>query len=235
MPALAGSLLLRCPWKTRFWFFSRQDTLSWRSLLGGLWLATRQFIHERSGLPPPSLAPPLSIPLHPSKLPEQLAVRAISLIPHYFRPSHLSSPLPDDLRHHCYLNSFYFPTLTFESEGLPQFFGQAPALRAACLADELIGILPPHSPLIAKLFKFQTLFPQPPNCSLTFKPCCCGNIHGYLTTHLPLPKNAPLHIGDPPSAHTDFILQFDGGALRTLKLGGAGVVLWKHAWSPDAS
>ena len=37
-----------------------------------------------------------------------------------------------------------------------------------------------------------------------------------------------LHIGDPPTNLSDFILQFDGGAFRELKLGGAGVILWKH-------
>ena len=34
-------------------------------------------------------------------------------------------------------------------------------------------------------------------------------------------------MGDPPP-DSDFVLQFDGGAFRSLSVGGAGVVLWKH-------
>ena len=36
-------------------------------------------------------------------------------------------------------------------------------------------------------------------------------------------------MGDPPYHESDFILQFDGGAFRTLGVGGAGVVLWQHS------
>ena len=64
---------------------------------------------------------------------------------------------------------------------------------------------------------------------MAFKPCSCGSIHGYLTALLPLPKGTPLHIGDPPTNLSDFVIQFDGGAYRELKLGGAGVILWRHA------
>ena len=55
IPALAGSLLLNRPWRTRFWYFTRSHSLGHRSIIAGLWVATRQFVHERSGLPPPSL------------------------------------------------------------------------------------------------------------------------------------------------------------------------------------
>ena len=58
IPALAGSLLLRGPWKTRYWFLSPEASLNRRAIIGSLWLATRQFVHERSGLPPPTLACP---------------------------------------------------------------------------------------------------------------------------------------------------------------------------------
>ena len=107
-----------------------------------------------------------------------------------------------------------------EQEGLPHFYGPAPALTTSCLAN--------GSPLIKQLFQFQQSYPQPPNCTLEFKPCSCGCIHGYLTALLPLPKGAPLHVGDPPTHLSDFVIQFDGGAYRDLKLSGAGVILWRH-------
>ena len=98
----------------------------------------------------------------------------------------------------------------------------------SCLADAVLGVFPTGSPLIKQLFQFQQSYPQPPNWRLAFKPCSCGSIHGYLTTLLPLPKGAPLHVGDPPTNLSDFVIQFDGGAYRDLKLGGAGVILWRH-------
>ena len=55
IPARAGSLLLRKVWKTQYWFFSASSSFSHRAIISGLWGATRQFVHERSGLPPPSL------------------------------------------------------------------------------------------------------------------------------------------------------------------------------------
>ena len=198
IPALAGSLLLRGPWKTRYWFLSPEASLNRRAIIGSLWLATRQFVHERSGLPPPSLAPPPSNPTPLSQLPHLLALRAVSLTPTFFRPNHLPSHLVSPQPTSCSFLSFYFPTLTLEREGLPHFYGPAPALRTACLANAVIGVFPTRSPVIKQLFHFQHTFPQPPNCTLEFKPCSCGHIHGYLTALLPLPKDAPLHIGDPP-------------------------------------
>ena len=161
-----------------------------------------------------------------SQLPQLLALRAASLVPTFFRPTHLSAqpllPLPTS----CSFLTFSFPTLTLEQEGLPHFYGPAPALTTSCLADAVLGVFPTGSPLIKQLFQFQQSYPQPPNC--TFKPCSCGCIHGYLTALLPLPKGAPLHVGDPPTNLSDFVIQFDGGAYRDLKLGGAGVILWRH-------
>ena len=52
IPALAGSLLLNRPWRTRYWYFTRSHSLEHRSIIASLWVATRQFVHERSGLPP---------------------------------------------------------------------------------------------------------------------------------------------------------------------------------------
>ena len=81
IPALAGSLLLNRPWRTRFWYFTRSHSLGHRSIIAGLWVATRQFVHERSGLPPPSLIPPSAPPANTSALPRLLAERACQLIP----------------------------------------------------------------------------------------------------------------------------------------------------------
>ena len=227
--ALAGSLLLKQPWKTRFWFLSPDVSLQRRAIIGGLWVASRQFVHERSGLPPPSLAPPPAATTPLSQLPHLLALRAASIVPPFFRPSHLAIQSPPLLPTSCSFLTFSFPLLTLEQEGLPHFYGPAPALTTACLADAVLGVFPTSSPLIKQLFQFQRSYPQPPNCTLAFKPCSCGSIHGYLTALLPLPKGTPLHIGDPPTNLSDFVIQFDGGAYRELKLGGAGVILWRHA------
>ena len=85
IPALAGSLLLNRPWRTRFWYFTRSHSLGHRSIIAGLWVATRQFVHERSGLPPPSIVPPSVPSANTSTLPRLLAERAYQLIPHFFR------------------------------------------------------------------------------------------------------------------------------------------------------
>ena len=80
IPALAGSLLLRQPWKTRYWFLSPDASLQRRALIGGLWVASRQFVHERSGLPPPSLAPLPAATTPLSQLPQLLALLRPSLL-----------------------------------------------------------------------------------------------------------------------------------------------------------
>ena len=67
--ALAGSLLLKQPWKTRFWFLSPDASLQRRAIIGGLWVASRQFVHERSGLPPPHWLLPLLLLPHSLNFP----------------------------------------------------------------------------------------------------------------------------------------------------------------------
>ena len=69
---------------------------------------------------------------------------------------------------------------------------------------------------------------RPPNCTLEFKLCSCGRIHGYLHTLLPLSPGTPLYVGDPETPHNDLVIHFDGGAFRELQIGGAGVAIWKH-------
>ena len=231
VPALAGSLLLNRPWRTRFWYFTRNHSLGHRSIIAGLWVATRQFVHERSGLPPPSLVPPSVPSANTSTLPRLLAERAYQLIPHFFR-SHTaftpSSPSVLPNPHSCTFELIHFPTLTLEAEGHPLFYGPVPATSTAVGADDLIGIFSPSSPLIKKLFAFQRSVARPPNCTLQFKLCSCGLIHGYLQALSPLPPNSPLFIGDPDVEQHDLVLHFDGGCFKELQLGGAGVAIWKH-------
>ena len=56
VPALA---LLNRPWRTHDWSLRPTFSASRLAMIGALWVGTRQFVHERSGLPPPSLASPL--------------------------------------------------------------------------------------------------------------------------------------------------------------------------------
>ena len=228
IPACAGSLLLKKVWKTQYWFFSLSSSFSQRAIICGLWGATRQFVHERSGLPPPSLHLPSTSASPPSNLHTLLAQRASSLIPTPFRPHHLPLSSVPFSPTRCTFAHILFQTLTLEHEGHPHFHGPAPVSAAAFPVNSLLGVIPSSSPLISQLFRFQHTFARVPNCTLSFKPCACGAIHGYITTLLPLSKHSPIHIGDPPTHTSDFILQFDGGAFRELKLGGAGVILWKH-------
>ena len=230
IPALAGSLLLNRPWFTRFWYFTCNHSPGHRSVIASLWVATRQFVHERSGLPPPFLIPPSVSSVNTVALPRLLAERAYQLIPHFFR-SHTaftpSTPSISPNPHSCTFELVHFPTLTLEAEGHPLFYGPVPATSTAVGSDDIIGIFSPSSPLIKKLFAFQRSVARPPNCTLQFKLCSCGSIHGYLQALSPLP-NSPLFIGDPDVEQHDLVLHFDGGCFKELQLGGAGVAIWRH-------
>ena len=98
-----------------------------------LWAGTRQFVHERGGLPSPtlSLLPPMTDDsLLVTKL---LTDRAFSLIPSAFRPSHI--PIS---------TSTYLFRLTIEHEGFPYFTALPPVLINQ---SPLISSWPPFPPL----------------------------------------------------------------------------------------
>ena len=95
-------------------------------------------------------------------------------------------------------------------------------------AQSVLAVFPPNSPLPRTLHKFQSLVSRPPNCYIQFKLCACGSVHGYLTSLIDLDAATPLFVGDPPVDHLDFVIQFDGGAFREHRVGGSGMVLWKH-------
>ncbi len=228
--ALAGSLLLNRPWTTRLWFFSKSSSLSQRAILAGLWDASRQLCHERSGLPPPSLEPPPAYSSSPFHLASLLVDRALALIPAPFRPIHIQQSVPLHITPGCFRDSISFRNLTIELEGHPQYYGSVPTTSAAIPADYVISILPMRSPIPKRLFTFQATVPSPPNCTLQFRLCSCGAIHGYLVSLTPLAPHSPLHVGDPTTTQeSDFVLHFDGGAFRDLGVGGAGAVLWLHS------
>ena len=52
VPALVGSALLNRPWCTHDWSLRPAFSASRLAMIGALWVGTRQFVHERSGLPP---------------------------------------------------------------------------------------------------------------------------------------------------------------------------------------
>ena len=111
---------------------------------------------------------------------------------------------------------------------MPIYYGSAPIADQDLPADHRIGTLAPHSSSIRKLCQFQHVFPHLANSTITYSLCSCGHIHATLTTLTPIAKGSPIHVGDPPFQESDFVLQFDGGAFRSLSVGGAGIVLWKH-------
>ena len=104
--ALAGSLLLNRPWTTASWFFSRTSSLSHRAIIAGLWVASRQLCHERSGLPPPSLEPPPSYSGSPLHLCRLLVGRALALIPPPFRLAHVHQSVPLAIQPGCFRDPY---------------------------------------------------------------------------------------------------------------------------------
>ena len=121
VPALAGTLLLRLSWKTSFWFLHHSLSYTQLAQRSALWVSTRQLVHERSGLPPPSLHPP---PYHSDsifQMATQLSQRAISFIPSAFRPTHLHFSPPPSLAASCYHDPITFSLRTAEREGPPPF------------------------------------------------------------------------------------------------------------------
>ena len=106
--------------------FTPSSSLSQRAIISGLWGATRQFVHERSGLPPPLLLPSTSAPVPSNNLHSLLAQRASSLIPTAFRPQHLPLSSVPFSPTRCTFAHILFQTLTLEHEGHPHFHGPAP-------------------------------------------------------------------------------------------------------------
>ena len=102
VPALAGSLLLRTPWKTSSWFLQESFSASRLAQIAGLWVSTRQFVHERSGLPPPSLDLPPATSDTILQLATHLATRSLSHIPLAYRPTHLHLSNPNPLPASCF-------------------------------------------------------------------------------------------------------------------------------------
>ena len=229
VPALAGSYFLNRKWAAWDWFLHSHHTFGHKALIAALWVGTRQLVHERAGLPPPSLTLPSSPSPQPLLTVRHLLDRVYSLIPAPFRPSGYTPSAPIPTTNGCYRDSVSFRTLSLESEGLPIFYGPAPTTAVAVPADFVLGVFPLSSALPKKLFTFQYQVPRPPNCTIQFKLCSCGKIHGYLTTLAPLDAGSILYVGDPTPQSSDFVLQFDGGAFRELKVGGAGVILWSHS------
>ena len=229
VPALAGSLLLNRPWTTRSWFFSKSSPLSQKAIIAGLWVASRQLCHERSGLPPPSLDVPPPYTSSPFQLATLLVDRALALIPAPFRPAHLQQSVPIHITPGCFRDSITFRILTLDLEGHPQYYGSVPTVSTFIPEDYILSVFPIRSPTPRRLFAFQAAVPSPPNCCLQYRLCSCGTIHGYLISLTPIAPHSPLHVGDPLTHDSDFVLHFDGGAFRDLGVGGAGTVLWLHS------
>ena len=228
VPALVGSALLNRPWCTHDWSLRPTFSASRLAMIGALWVGTRQFVHERSGLPPPSLASPSFTLDDPVRTTQHLLDRVYSLIPLAFRPSHIATLAPPPIIQGCFRNHINSTLLTIEREGFPIYYGHTPVTSHAVAAQSLLAVFPPNSPLPRTLHKFQSLVSRPPNCYIQFKLCACGSVHGYLTSLTDLDAATPLFVGDPPVDHLDFVIQFDGGAFREHRVGGSGIVLWKH-------
>ena len=192
-------------------------------MIGALWVGTRQFVHERSGLPPPSLASPSFTFDDPVRTTQHLLDRVYSLIPLAFRPAHIAPLAPPPIIQGCFRNYVHSKLLTIEREGFPIYYGHTQVTSHAAAAQSVLAVFPPTSSLPRTLHKFQTLVSRPPNCYIQFKLCACGSVHGHLTSLIDLAAGTPLYVGDPPVDHLDY-----GGAFREHRVGGSGIVLWKH-------
>ena len=178
--------------------------------------------------PPPSLASPSFTLDDPVRTTQHLLDRVYSLIPLAFRPSHIAPLAPPPIIQGCFRNHINSTLLTIEREGFPIYYGHTPVTSHAVAAQSVLAVFPPNSPLPRTLHKFQSLVSRLPNCYIQFKLCACGSVHGYLTSLTDLDAATPLFVGDPPVDHLDFVIQFDGGAFREHRVGGSGIVLWKH-------
>ena len=178
--------------------------------------------------PPPSLASPSFTFDDPVRTTQHLLDRVYSLIPLAFRPAHIAPLAPPPIIQGCFRNYIHSKLLTIEREGFPIYYGHTQVTSHAVAAQSVLAVFPPTSSLPRTLHKFQSLVSRPPNCYIQFKLCACGSVHGHLTSLIDLDAGTPLYIGDPPVDHLDFVIQFDGGAFREHRVGGAGVVLWKH-------
>ena len=177
---------------------------------------------------PPSLASPSFTFDDPVRTTQHLLDRVYSLIPLAFRPAHIAPLAPPPIIQGCFRNYIHSKLLTIEREGFPIYYGHTQVTSHAVAAQSVLAVFPPTSSLPRTLHKFQSLVSRPPNCYIQFKLCACGSVHGHLTSLTDLDAGTPLYIGDPPVDHLDFIIQFDGGAFREHRVGGASVVLWKH-------
>ena len=164
----------------------------------------------------------------PIRTTQHLLGRVYSLIPPAFRPPHITPLAPPPIIQGCFRNHTNSTILTIESEGFPIYYGHTQVTSHAVAAQSVLAVFPPTSPLPRTLHKFQSLVSRPPNCYIQFKLCACGSVHGYLTSLIDLDAATPLFVGDPPVDHLDFVIQFDGGAFREQRVGGSGIVLWKH-------
>ena len=187
VPALVGSALLNRPWRTHDWSLRPTFSASRLATIGALWVGTRQFVHERSGLPPPSLASPSFTLDDPVRTTQHLLDRVYSLIPPAFRPSHIAALAPPPIMQGCFRNHINSTLLTIEREGFPIYYGHTPVTSHAVAAQSVLAVFPPNSPLPRTLHKFQSLVSRPPNCYIQFKLCA------FMVTLHPLSTLMLLH------------------------------------------
>ena len=180
-------------------------------------------------VPPPTLDIPSLPAPSPLLTARHLLDRVCSLIPPPYQPSGYNPSTPPPTTTGCFFDHLIFPSLSLEQEGLPIFYGPAPVTPHTVPEGFTFSIFPLTSSIPKRLFAFQNQLSRPPNCTIQYKLCCCGRVHGYLRTLIPLEEGSPLYVGDPPPQEADLVLQFDGGAFRELGVGGAGVVLWSHS------
>ena len=147
VPALVGSALLNRPWRTHDWSLRPTFSASRLAMIGALWVGTRQFVHERSGLPPPSLASPSFTFDDPVRTTQHLLDRVYSLIPPAYRPAHIAPLAPPPIIQGCFRNYVHSKLLTIEREGFPIYYGHTPVTSHAVAAQSVLAVFPPTSPL----------------------------------------------------------------------------------------
>ena len=146
IPALVGSVLLNRPWRTYDWSLRPTFSASKLAMIGALWVGTRQFVHERSGLPPPSLASPNFTLDDPIRTTQHLLDRVYSLIPLAFRPAHITPLAPPPVIQGCFRNFVHSKLLTIEREGFPIYYGHTQVASHAVAAQSVLAVFPPTSP-----------------------------------------------------------------------------------------
>ena len=198
-------------------------------MIGALWVGTRQFVHERSGLPPPSLASPSFIFDDPIRTTQHLLDRVYSLIPLAFRPAHIAPLSPPPIIQGCFRNYVHSKLLTLEREGFSNLLRAHPCYLSCCCRS-IYSRSFFRLPLPFNVLCINSNRLSPVLLTATYNSNCVLAVAFMVILSLSptLTLVHPYMLVTHPSTTWTLLSSLTGGAFREHRVGGAGIVLWKH-------